>query len=257
MDRRKLVAGNWKMHTTSGEGAILVDRIADRVRDDWEDVEVAVCPPFTGLHAVSTAIEVDGLNIALGAQDVFWEAEGAFTGAIAPRMLADLRCTYVIVGHSERREHFGETDETVNLKVKAVLRAGMVPIVCVGETLATREAGETDGFVRGQVMRGVAGLDAADAACLVVAYEPIWAIGTGRTPTPEAANDVARGIRATIGAMYGPPAAIRVRVLYGGSVKAENARMFFGEPDIDGALVGGASLDAESFAGIVRAAAGR
>lgn len=254
MDRRMLVAGNWKMHTTSGEGAVLVTRIADRVSDDWTDVEVAVCPPFTGLKAVSTVIEVDRLSIALGAQDVHWESEGAYTGAIAPRMLYELRCSYVIVGHSERRQYFGETDETVNLKVKAVFAAGMVPIMCVGETLATREAGETDTFVRSQVMRGLAGLDAADAARLVVAYEPIWAIGTGRTPTPEAANDVARGIRATVGAMYGPPAASAMRVIYGGSVKAENASMFFAEPDIDGALVGGASLDADSFAGIVRAA---
>ena len=254
MDRRMLVAGNWKMFTTSGEGAILLSGLADLVRDDWDEVEVAVCPPFTGLKAVSTAIEIDRLRIALGAQDVYWESEGAYTGAIAPRMLAELGCTYVIVGHSERREYFGETNETVNRKVKAVFAAGMVPIMCVGESLATREALETDSFVRTQLTEGASGLDAEDAARLVVAYEPIWAIGTGRTPTPEAANDVARSIRATIGAMYGPPAAMQVRVLYGGSVKAENASMFFSEPDIDGGLVGGASLDAKSFAGIVKAA---
>jgi len=254
MDRRMLVAGNWKMFTTSGEGAILLSGLADLVRDDWDEVEVAVCPPFTGLKAVSTAIEIDRLRIALGAQDVYWESEGAYTGAIAPRMLAELGCAYVIVGHSERREYFGETNETVNRKVKAVFAAGMVPIMCVGESLATREALETDSFVRTQVTEGASGLDTEDAARLVVAYEPIWAIGTGRTPTPEAANDVARSIRATIGAMYGPPAAMQVRVLYGGSVKAENASMFFSEPDIDGGLVGGASLDATSFAGIVKAA---
>ena len=254
MDRRMLVAGNWKMFTTSGEGAILLSGLADLVRDDWDEVEVAVCPPFTGLKAVSTAIEIDRLRIALGAQDVHWESEGAYTGAIAPRMLAELGCAYVIVGHSERREYFGETNETVNRKVKAVFAAGMVPIMCVGESLATREALETDSFVRTQVTEGASGLDTEDAARLVVAYEPIWAIGTGRTPTPEAANDVARSIRATIGAMYGPPAAMQVRVLYGGSVKAENASMFFSEPDIDGGLVGGASLDATSFAGIVKAA---
>jgi triosephosphate isomerase len=254
MKRTMLVAGNWKMYTTSGEGAVLVRDLADEIRDLSDDVEVAVCPPFTGLKAISTIIEIDGLKLSLGAQDVHWEAEGAFTGAVAPRMLAELRCDYVIVGHSERREYFGETNETVNKKVKAVFAEGMVPIMCVGESLATREALETDAFVRAQVMEGAAGLDAADAARLVVAYEPVWAIGTGRTPTPEAANDVARSIRATIGAMYGPPAAMTVRVLYGGSVKAENARMFFNEPDIDGALVGGASLKAESFAEIAAAA---
>ena len=254
MGRRMLVAGNWKMYTTSGEGALLASAVANLASDDWDDVEVAVCPPFTGLKALSTEIEVDQLHLSLGAQDVFWETEGAYTGAIAPRMLAELRCDYVIVGHSERREFFGETNDTVNRKVKAVFAAGMVPIMCVGESLAMREARETESFVRTQVMQGAADLDPADAARLVIAYEPIWAIGTGHTPTPEAANDVARSIRATVGAMYGSPAAMQVRILYGGSVKAENASMFFAEPDIDGGLVGGASLDAGSFAGIVKAA---
>ncbi|MCE5204053.1 MAG: triose-phosphate isomerase [Coriobacteriales bacterium] len=254
MDRRMLVAGNWKMYTTSGEGAVLVQDIAEELDDSLSGVEVVVCPPFTGIKAVSTVIELDHLTMGLGAQDVFWEQEGPFTGAISPRMLTELRCTHVIIGHSERREHFGETDETVNKKVHAAFRAGLQPIVCCGETLATREAGNTDAFVRSQITSGVAGLDAEQAGRLVVAYEPIWAIGTGRTPTPESANDVARAIRATIGAMYGPPAAMQMRVLYGGSVKPENAKMFFGEPDIDGALVGGASLDAKSFADIVRAA---
>jgi triosephosphate isomerase len=249
-----LVAGNWKMYTTSGEGAVLIQDLAELVAEDWNDVEVAVCPPFTGLKAVSTVIELDKLPIALGAQDMHWEAEGAFTGAIAPRMLTDLLCSYVIIGHSERREFFGETNDTVNRKVRAAFASGLVPIMCVGESLATREAIETESFVRKQVMEGAAGLDAAEAARLVVAYEPIWAIGTGRTPTPEAANDVCRTIRATIGAMYGPPAAMAVRVLYGGSVKPENASMFFSEPDIDGALVGGAALKADSFADIVKAA---
>jgi triosephosphate isomerase len=233
---------------------VLIQDLAQLVDEVWDDVEIAVCPPFTGLKAASTVIELDRLTIALGAQDVHWEAEGAFTGAVAPRMLTELRCDYVIVGHSERREFFGETNETVNKKVRAVFDAGMVPIMCCGETLATREALETDSFVRSQIMQGAAGLSAEEAARLVIAYEPIWAIGTGRTPTPEAANDVCRSIRATIGAMYGPPAAREVRVLYGGSVKPENAKMFFVEPDIDGALVGGAALKAESFADIVKAA---
>ena len=254
MSRRMLVAGNWKMYTTSGEGAVLVQDLAPLVEEWWDEVEIAVCPPFTGIKAVSTVIELDKLTISLGAQDVHWEAEGAFTGAIAPRMLRELRCDYVIVGHSERREYFGDTNETVNRKVHATFDAGMVPIMCVGETLETREALETDTFVRAQVLEGAAGLSAEHAARLVIAYEPIWAIGTGRTPTPEAANDVARSIRATVGAMYGPPAAREVRVLYGGSVKPENATMFFAEPDIDGALVGGAALKADAFAGIVKAA---
>ena len=254
MTRRPMVAGNWKMYKTAGEGAILTQNIEPLVRDNWEDVEVVVCPPFTALKSVSTVIELDRLAMGLGAQDVHWESEGAFTGAIAPRMLVDLRCDYVIVGHSERREYFGETDETVNKKVHAVFAAGMVPIVCVGESLAVREAEETEQFVRGQVRAAVEGLSAEQAASLVIAYEPIWAIGTGRTPTPEGANDVARSIRATVGAIFGQPAAISLRVLYGGSVKPENARMFFGEPDIDGALVGGAALEAGSFADIVEAA---
>lgn len=254
MERRALVAGNWKMNTTSGEGVALVQNLADELRELDESVDVVVAPPFTGLRAVSTLIELDHLRFGLAAQDCHWEPEGAFTGAIAPRMLTELRVGYVIVGHSERREHFGETDETVNKKVRAVFAAGMTPIMCVGETLAVREALKTDGFIREQVMAGAAGLTAEQAGRLIVAYEPIWAIGTGRTPTPEAANDIARGIRATLGAMYGPPAAMQMRVLYGGSVKPGNAAMFFVEPDVDGALVGGASLNAESFARIAQAA---
>jgi triosephosphate isomerase len=253
-NRRMLIAGNWKMYTTSGEGAVLIEDLARLVDDVWDEVDIAVCPPFTGLKAASTVIELDSLRIGLGAQDMHWEAEGAFTGAIAPRMLTELRCNYVIIGHSERREYFGETDETVNRKVHAAFEAGLLPIMCVGESLQTREDMETDSFVRSQVKNGAAGLSKEQAEQLVVAYEPIWAIGTGRTPTPEAANDVCRTIRATVGAMYGPPAAMSVRVLYGGSVKPENARMFFGEPDIDGALVGGAALKADSFADIVKAA---
>lgn len=251
-----LVAGNWKMYTTSGEGAVLVQDIAEELRDDLDDVEVVVCPPFTGIKAVSTVIELDHVHMGLGGQDMFWEAEGAFTGAIAPRMLTELRCTHVIVGHSERREFFGETDETVNRKVRAAFDAGLTPIMCCGETLATRDALRTDSFVHGQVMAGAAGLSADEAARLVIAYEPIWAIGSGRTPTPESANNVARAIRATIGAMYGPPTALQLRVLYGGSVKPENAKLFFAEPDIDGALVGGAALKADSFSAIAKAACG-
>ena len=254
MERKPLVAGNWKMYKTAGEAAILVQDMEERLRRLWDRVEVVVCPPFTALKSVSTVIELDRLELGLGAQDCHWEHEGAFTGAISTRMLVELRCDYVIVGHSERREYFGETDEWVNRKARAVFDAGMIPIVCVGETLALREAGETDTFVRGQVKAALDGLDVDLAARVVIAYEPIWAIGTGRTPTPEQANDVARAIRATVGALFGPPAATTVRVLYGGSVRPENAAMFFAEPDIDGALVGGAALDAGSFSDIALAA---
>jgi len=253
-ERKPMVAGNWKMYTTSGEGAVLIDRVQDLVADVADSVDIVVCPPFTGLKAASTIIELDRLPIGLGAQDVHWEEEGAFTGAISPRMLVELRCGYCIVGHSERREFFGETDETVNRKVHALHRHGVTPIVCCGESLAVYEAGETAAFVRGQITAGLKGLSPEQAATLIVAYEPIWAIGTGHTPTPEKANDVARAIRATIGAMYGPEAAMAARVLYGGSVKPENAVMFFSEPDIDGALVGGAALKADAFADIIHAA---
>ena len=254
MARHPMVAGNWKMHKTAGEGAILTQNIEPLVAEFWREVEIVVCPPFTALKSVSTLIELDRLVMALGAQDVHWENDGARTGAVSTRMLVDLRCRYVIVGHSERREYFGDTDELVNRKVKAVLGAGMTPIVCVGEPRAVREAGDTESFVRSQVLAAVDGITAQEASGLVVAYEPIWAIGTGRTPTPEGANDVTRSIRATVGALFGQPAAISTRILYGGSVKPENAAMFFAEPDIDGALVGGASLIAESFAGICEAA---
>lgn len=252
--RKPMVAGNWKMFKTSGEGAILVQDLEERVSGMWDRVDVVVCPPLTGLKAVSTVIELDRLEMGLGAQNVHWEAEGAFTGEVAPRMLKELRCDYVIVGHSERRAMFGETDETVNLKVKAVFAEGMTPIVCVGESLEVREADGTEAHVREQVRLALEGLDADQVEGIVIAYEPIWAIGTGRTPTPEAANDVARSIRAMVGALFGPPIAMKLRVLYGGSVKASNATMFFAESDIDGALVGGAALDADGFADIVHAA---
>ncbi|MBI5232185.1 MAG: triose-phosphate isomerase [Coriobacteriales bacterium] len=255
MDRRPLVAGNWKMYKTSGEAAVLVQKLEDYA-SGWRDIDVVVCPPFVDLKAVSTVIELDEVRIALGAQNVYWEEEGAFTGEVAPRMLVELGVTYCIVGHSERREYFGETDAGVNKKVHALLAHDITPIMCCGESLETREAGDTDAFVREQVRKGLDGITAEQAGRIVIAYEPIWAIGTGRTPTPEMANDVCRSIRATVGAMFGQPAAIQTRILYGGSVKAENARVFFGEPDIDGALVGGASLDPEGFSRIAEAAIG-
>lgn len=256
MGRTPMIAGNWKMYKTSGEGAILVQNLEELVAPYWDRVDVVVCPPFTALKSVSTVIELDRLQIGLAAQNVHWEPEGAFTGEISPRMLKELRCDYCVVGHSERREMFGETDETVNKKVHALLETGIMPIMCCGESLETRDAGQTESFVREQVRAGLEGITAEQAAQIVIAYEPIWAIGTGHTPTPEGANDVCRSIRATVGALFGQPAAMQMRVLYGGSAKPENIGLFMPEPDIDGALIGGASLDADSFARMVEVAAG-
>jgi triosephosphate isomerase len=255
MGRKPMIAGNWKMFKTAGEGAILVQNLEERVSPFWGEVEVVVCPPFTALKSASIVIELDRLSIGLAAQNVHWEAEGAFTGEISTRMLTELRCDYCIVGHSERREMFGETDATVNKKVHALFSAGITPIMCCGESLETRDSGDTETFVREQVRAGLDGITAEQAAQVVIAYEPIWAIGTGRVPTPEAANDVCRAIRATVGALFGQPAAIQVRVLYGGSAKPENIGLFMPEPDIDGALIGGAALDADSFASMIRTAA--
>jgi len=257
MARKPMIAGNWKMFKTPGEAVVLVQAVNDLLADAPEvasTVDAVVCPPFVDLKPVQTAIEFDHSTLKLAAQNVHWATEGAFTGEIAPRMLADVGCDYCVVGHSERREMFGETDETVNRKVKALLAVGITPIVCCGETLEIRDAGDTDTFVRGQIRGALDGIDAEQAAGIVVAYEPIWAIGTGRTPTPEAANDVCRSIRATLGALFGQPAAIRMRVLYGGSAKPENIMLFMPEPDIDGALVGGAALEAKSFFSMVRTA---
>ena len=257
MGRKPMIAGNWKMYKTPGEAAALVQEIDNWLGDDrslTDAVEAVVCPPFVDLKPVATVIEFDSAALKLAAQNVYWESEGAFTGEVSPRMLVDIGCDYCIVGHSERREYFGETDETVNRKVKALFAVDITPIVCCGETLDTREAGETERWVREQVRAGLDGISAEEAARLVIAYEPIWAIGTGRTPTPEAANDVCRSIRATVGALFGPPAAQQVRVLYGGSAKPENIALFMPEPDIDGALVGGASLVADSFFAMVKTA---
>lgn len=256
MGRMPMMAGNWKMYMTPAEGVVLAQSISNLLGDDpglAERCEVVVCPPFVDLKSVATVIEFDAAAMALGAQDVYWESEGAFTGEVSVPMLADIGCAYCIVGHSERREYFGETDETVNRKARALLAGGITPIVCVGESLETRDAGQTESFVRGQVRAALDGIDPAND--IVIAYEPIWAIGTGHTPTPEGANDVCRSIRATVGALFGQPAAIRTRILYGGSAKPENIAMFACEPDIDGALVGGASLSADSFVSMAQTAA--
>jgi len=251
--RRPLIAGNWKMHKTHLEGVQLTQKLAWALTsEDTDAVEVVVCPPFTALRSVGTLIDGDKLPIGLGAQDCHPEPQGAFTGEVSAPMLARLGCAYVIVGHSERRQHFGETDELVNRKAKAVLGAGMRPIVCVGETLQQREAGQTAEVVQAQVRGSLAGLDGAQVGGLVVAYEPVWAIGTGRAATADDAQETIALLRATVAELAGSAAAEELRIQYGGSVKAGSAEELAAKPDIDGALVGGASLDADEFALIVK-----
>jgi triosephosphate isomerase (TIM) len=251
--RRPIVAANWKMYMTHLEAIQTVQKLGYLVTtEEAERVEVVICPPFTALRSVQTIIEADRLPFALGAQNCHWEDKGAFTGEIAPPMLAALKCSYVIVGHSERRQLFGETDETVARKVKAVYAHGMTPILCVGESLEERDAGHTEERVTSQVRGGLQGLGPEQAASLVVAYEPIWAIGTGRNAEPGDAGEVVGMIRATLADVYGAELAGGVRIQYGGSVKAGNIRGFMAHPEIDGALVGGASLDPEEFALIVK-----
>jgi triosephosphate isomerase (TIM) len=248
-DRRPIIAANWKMHKTHLEAIQAVQKLSYLLdRKDAEKVEVVICPPFTSLRSVQTLIDSDRLPYGLGAQDVHHEEEGAFTGEISGTMLAALAVRYVIVGHSERRQLFGEDDATVNRKVKAVFRSGLVPIVCVGETLEEREAGGTETKVAEQVRLAFDGVDPSAMSTAVVAYEPIWAIGTGRNAEPTDAGQVIEVIRATLG----PEAGTAVRVQYGGSVKAGNIREFMAHPEIDGALVGGASLDPEELALIVK-----
>lgn len=246
--RKPIIAGNWKMHKTAGEAVSLVQELKALTHTATE-VEIVICPPFTALAA--TAGAVAGTNIGLGAQNMHWEDKGAFTGEIAPGMLKDIGCTHVIIGHSERRQYFAETDQTVNHKVKAAFKAGLAPIMCVGETLAEREANETEKVVGIQVKGGMDGLTSEQAASLVIAYEPVWAIGTGRTASAEDANAVCAFIRSTVAGMFGQAAADSVRIQYGGSVKPDNVTELMAKPDIDGALVGGASLEAASFSKLV------
>ena len=253
MARKPIIAGNWKSNLNHLEAIGLVQKLHYNLRpQDYDAVEVVVCPPFTSLRSVQTLIDGDRIPMGLGAQNCHWEAKGAYTGEIAPSMLSRLRCSYVIVGHSERRALFGETDEIVNKKAKAVIANEMTPIVCVGETLDQREAGTTEEVVRTQVRASLAGIPADTLASIVVAYEPVWAIGTGRTAQPSDASTVIEWIRRTVGEMGGQAAADSVRIQYGGSVNAGNIAAIMAEKGIDGALVGGASLDAEEFALIVR-----
>jgi triosephosphate isomerase (TIM) len=248
-ERQPLIAGNWKMHKTVAEARALAREIRQGLLPGAK-AEVALAPPFTALTAV--AAELAGSAVRLAGQDTFWETQGAFTGAISPVMLADVGCRYVIVGHSERRQLFGETDQTVNRKLKAVLAAGLVPILCVGETMAERQAGQTLTRLNEQLRLGLAGLGPLEGNRLTLAYEPVWAIGTGLTATPAQAQEVHAFIRSLLPELLADRGSIRL--LYGGSVTPENAASLLAEADIDGALVGGASLKAASFLGIINAA---
>ena len=251
MVRVPLVAGNWKLNKTATEAYKLVAEMLPGLRI-VKGVEVLVCPPFTALMAVSRLIK--DTDIRLGAQDMYWEDKGAFTGEISAPMLTEF-CQYVILGHSERRTYFGETNETVNRKVRAALTHGLIPLVCVGETLEENETGRAAGVVSRQVHEALMGVDILGAGKIVIAYEPIWAIGTGRAATAEGVNTLIRNvIRPTVGGLFGEGVAQGVRILYGGSVDPGNAAQFFRQPEIDGALVGGASLKARSFIEIVEAA---
>jgi triosephosphate isomerase len=247
--RTPFIAGNWKMYKTIEEAVALVRELCGAL-EGVDGCDVAVCPPFPALAAVREALA--GSAIGLGAQNMHWEEQGAFTGAVSPLMLQGL-CDYVIIGHSERRNLFGETDEMVNKKLHAALAHGLKPILCVGENLQQNQAGETEPFVGGQVRAAFAGITAEQARVITVAYEPIWAIGTGVPATGEGANAIVGGaVRGTLAALYGDDLAVDLRIQYGGSVKPANIAEFMAQPEIDGALVGGASLRAADFAGIVR-----
>lgn len=252
MTRKNLIAGNWKMNANHLETIQMVQKLSYRLDiGDYDRVDVVICPPFTALRSAQTVIETDHLSIKLGAQNVDWHESGAFTGEIAPSMLAKLSVSFVIVGHSERRQLFGETDDTVNKKLKAVLAAGMTPILCVGETEEERDAGEAETKIAAQVTAGLAGVSVDDVAALVIAYEPIWAIGTGRTASADDAGTMCSFIRHTVETVA-PGASDQARVLYGGSVNPGNIAGLMAKSDIDGGLVGGASLDPNTFASVIR-----
>jgi triosephosphate isomerase len=252
--RKPLVAGNWKMNKTVAEARDLVNTMKLPL-NAVAGVERVLCPPYIALTAVASLLE--GTDIDLGAQNLYWEEKGAFTGEVSPNMVKEF-CQYVIIGHSERRAYFGETDETVNKKVAAALKHGLTPIVCVGETLDQYESGLTAEVVRRQINGGFAGIDSADASKIVVAYEPVWAIGTGKASSGENANYVhQKVIRPALSELFGADGAEAIRILYGGSVTASNASEFFAFPDIDGALVGGASLKPDEFVAVTKAISGR
>ena len=252
--RKRMIAGNWKMNKTWGEGVVLAQGLADELKDGTGDVDVVVCPPAVDLKGVSEVIEQTSAPFALGGQNVYWEESGAFTGETAPSMLEAVGATHCIIGHSERRDYFGETDEDVNKKAKALMAHGIVPISCCGESLEVREAGKHVEFVVDQIKKDTEGLEISDPSKYVIAYEPIWAIGTGKTATADDAQEVCGAIRATLVEVFGEEVASGIRVLYGGSAKPENIAGFLEKEDVDGALVGGASLKADSFAAMVKSA---
>ncbi|RKY35760.1 MAG: triose-phosphate isomerase [Candidatus Omnitrophota bacterium] len=247
--RRLVIAGNWKMNKTISEGLELVRQMSMELKD-VKDIDIIVCPVFTALYSVS--LEIEGSNIELGAQNLFWKETGAFTGEISPVMLKDVNCKYVIIGHSERRSIFKETNEFVNKKLKAALKTGLIPIVCVGERLEDRQMNKTFDVISDHINGALQGLSADELKDIIIAYEPVWAIGTGRNASPEQAQEVHAFIRKMITDNFGASVAEHLRILYGGSVKPENVEAIMAQPDIDGALVGGASLKADSFVQLVR-----
>lgn len=247
--RKPLIAGNWKMNKIPREATELVQALKDRV-GEIDGVDIVLIPPFTALETVYRLIK--GSKLSLGAQNMHWEEKGAYTGEVSAFMIKETGCQYVIIGHSERRQYSGETNETVNKKIKSALKFDLIPIVCVGERLEERKKGETFQVVESHVREGLAGLSQEEVLRIVIAYEPVWAIGTGRTATPQQANEVHAFIRQLLGDIYREDIAHQVRILYGGSVKPDNTLALMAEPEIDGALVGGASLDAQSFSEIVQ-----
>jgi len=247
--RKPIIAGNWKMNKLTSEAVELAREVKNKT-GTIADREIVLCPPFTVLSSVKEVIK--GSSIKLGAQNMYWEVRGAYTGEVSPTMLKDIGCNYVILGHSERRQYFGETNKTVNKKAKIAFSIGLIPIVCVGETLQQREKGETLTVIEEQVKTGLSGLTKEESKGLVVAYEPVWAIGTGKTATPEEAEEVQRFIRKLLGQMFGKENAQAIRILYGGSINPDNISVLMSCEDIDGGLIGGASLNVESFLKVVR-----
>mgnify|MGYP000069655110 FL=1 len=252
--RKYLMAGNWKMNKTMSEAIVLTQQLCNQYNRKWDNVDIVVCPPAIDIKSVYTVIDFDKTKDCCGCQNVHWEESGAFTGEISIPMIKEAGCEFCIVGHSERREMFNETDTSVNLKVKALIEADIAPIVCVGESLSMRDSGDYVAFIVAQVRAALAGLDEADMKKVVIAYEPIWAIGTGRTATPEQAEEVCAAIRATIADMFGKGVADACRVLYGGSMNVGNVESLLAQPDIDGGLIGGAALQSDSFRQLIEAA---
>ncbi len=251
MKRKKVIAGNWKLHKSNGEAQQLANQIKIR-STDIKNADIILCPPYTALTVVHEVVK--GTSIGLGAQNMYWEKSGAFTGEINAEMIKSTGAGYVIIGHSERRQFFGETDETVNKKIYSALEEGLKPIVCVGESLEQRESGITAQIIETQINGALAGLTSQQMDEIIIAYEPVWAIGTGKTASPEQAQEVHAQIRSLVNKQFGDDVSSKIRIQYGGSVKAENAEILLSQPDIDGALVGGACLKAETFLPIIQAA---